>query len=57
MLAASDLLEMGNGPIEDRSDAEVKCTRIAARVGGSWTGQWRTVERNGLSLCTIRLAP
>lgn len=55
--AVSDLIEMGNGPIADRQDAEGKCARIAARVGGSWTGAWRTVERNRLALCTIRLAP
>jgi hypothetical protein len=52
-----DLLEIGNGPIGDRADAEARCRMLADRVGGSWTGQWRTVERNRLSLCTIRIAP
>ena len=41
------------GPIWSNSDAKGKCTNLATRVGGQWTGQWRTTVSGKMSVCQI----
>ena len=42
------------GPIWNQMDADRKCPEAARRVGGTWTGQWRTTRPGQSSECDIR---
>jgi hypothetical protein len=45
------------GPIWNQADAQRKCSELADRAGGRWTGQWSTVIQGRMSVCEIRLRP
>lgn len=42
------------GPIWNQMDADRKCPEAARRVGGTWTGQWRTTRPGQMSECDIK---
>ena len=42
------------GPIWNQQDAEVKCTRTAREIRGTWTGQWKTTRPGQMSVCEIK---
>lgn len=44
------------GPIWNQADAVRKCTDLARREGGEWTGQWRTTVVGRMSVCEIRFS-
>jgi hypothetical protein len=41
------------GPIWSEDDARVKCPVAAYAVRGVWTGEWRTIRRGEMSVCSI----
>lgn len=43
------------GPIWNQMDAQRKCPEAARRVGGTWTGEWRTIRPGQMSECDIRM--
>jgi hypothetical protein len=45
------------GPIWNQADAEKKCERVAAQVGGKWTGHWKTTAPGEMSVCNIAEKP
>lgn len=45
------------GPIWNQSDANAKCSVIAASWGGKWTGQWWTTVQGKMSVCQITNIP
>lgn len=45
------------GPIWSQSDAQTKCPAVAAAVGGTWNGNWRTTVPGQMSVCEVRMGP
>ncbi|MEZ4606768.1 MAG: mannan-binding lectin [Deinococcales bacterium] len=43
------------GPIWSNDDAQGKCTELAAKSNGTWTGQWWTTVEGAMSVCEISL--
>ncbi len=41
------------GPIWSRADAARKCPAVASAYGGSWDGQWRTIQPKVMAACEI----
>jgi hypothetical protein len=39
------------GPIHADIEAQMKCPRAVASVGGKWTGQWWTTQPGRMSVC------
>ncbi|GEM_PF-673860 len=44
-------LDVPAGPIWSNEDAKEKCEAICASYGGKWTGQWKTIIPNRMSVC------
>ena len=47
--------EADAGPIWDQDHANRKCPLIAKNNKGQWTGNWRKVDANNMSVCQIRV--
>jgi len=47
--------EVNAGPIWDQNQANTKCPLIASKNNGDWTGNWRKVGSNNVSVCQIRV--
>ncbi|MFC7481212.1 mannan-binding lectin [Luedemannella flava] len=47
-------LDVLAGPVLTEEDARAKCPAICASYGGSWTGQWRIVVPNRMSVANCR---
>ena len=47
--------EANAGPIWDQAHANRKCPLIAKNNKGQWTGNWRKVGANNMSVCQIRV--
>lgn len=43
------------GPIWDQNQANTKCPLIATKNNGVWTGNWRKIGANNMSVCQIRV--
>ena len=41
------------GAIRDERDAQRECPAVAARFGGTWTGQWATLQPSGMSIAEV----
>ena len=39
------------GPIHAQMEAQMKCPRATASVGGKWTGEWWTTQMGRMSVC------
>ena len=48
--------EANAGPIWDQAHANRKCPIIAKNNKGQWTGNWRKVGANNMSVCQIRVS-
>lgn len=51
----STVKEVNAGPIWDQAHANRKCPLIATNNKGQWTGNWRKVGANNMSVCQIRV--
>jgi hypothetical protein len=52
---AAKVRSLEAGPIWNQVDAERKCSELARRSGGTWTGQWRTTVQGQMSVCDIKI--
>lgn len=42
------------GPIFSNGEAKIACAALCDRLGGSWTGNWRTIISGAESVCACQ---